>query len=44
MPICLNIGQGTGIAAAIAARKNISVRDVDVREIQQKLLASGVRP
>jgi len=44
MPICLNIGQGAGVAAALAARDKISVRKVDVREVQKRLEAAGVRP
>ena len=44
MPICLNIGQGAGVAAALAARDGISVRKGDVREVQKRLEAAGVRP
>lgn len=44
MPICLNIGQGVGVAAAIAVKEGIRVRDVDVRKVQQRLEAAGVRP
>ena len=44
MPICLNIGQGAGVAAALAARDGISVRKVDVKEVQKRLEAAGVRP
>ncbi len=44
MPICLNIGQGAGVAAALAARDGISVRKVDVRKVQEILETSGVRP
>ncbi len=34
MPICVGIGEACGHAAAIAVKKNISLRDVDVKEIQ----------
>lgn len=44
MPICLNIGQGTGIAAALAARQGIPVRRVDVKAVQELLEQAGVRP
>jgi len=37
MPICANIGQAAGIAAALAARQGIEPRDVDVTRIQEKL-------
>lgn len=37
MPICIAMGEGAGVAAALAARQNIDVRDVDVTKIQQQL-------
>ena len=42
MGICLNIGQGTGIAAALAARDSVQPRDVDITEIQKYLKEQGV--
>ncbi|MDD4688441.1 MAG: FAD-dependent oxidoreductase [Eubacteriales bacterium] len=42
MPICMNMGQAAGIAAAIAVKKNIIPRDVDVNEIQARLTELGV--
>lgn len=42
MPICLNIGQGVGIAAAIAVQKDIIPRDVNVNEIQNILNEQGI--
>lgn len=44
MPICLNIGQGTGVAAALAARNNIPARAVDVKAVQAELMKMGIRP
>ena len=44
MPICLNIGQGVGTAAALAARHKIAARDVDVREVQKLLMQAGIQP
>ena len=43
MPICLNIGQGVGTAAAIAAGENILPRNVDVKKVQALLDKAGVK-
>ena len=37
MPICVGMGEACGYAAAIAVKNNCNVRDVDVREIQERL-------
>ncbi len=37
MPICAGIGAAAGAAAALAAKHGIGLRDVDIREIQNKL-------
>ncbi len=37
MPICLGTGEAAGIAAAIAVKKNIKLRDVNPNDIQKKL-------
>lgn len=44
MPICLNIGEGTGVAAALAARNSIPARAVDVKAVQAELMKMGIRP
>lgn len=44
MPICINMGQAAGIAAALSVRKNILPRDVDVQDIQHILRENGVNP
>ena len=37
MPICVGIGEAAGIAAALAVKNNIKVRDVNFRDIQKIL-------
>ena len=44
MPICANIGQAAGIAAALAARAGIQPRAVPVSAIQAELGKCGVAP
>ncbi len=44
MPICLNIGLGVGVAAALAAREQIPARQVPAVAIQTELGRMGVRP
>jgi hypothetical protein len=42
MPICANVGQGAGIAAALAAKRGVSPRQVPAADIQAVLQAQGV--
>lgn len=44
MPICANMGQAAGIAAALAAKDGILPRDVNVKRIQEILRQNGVEP
>ena len=44
MPICLNVGQGAGIAAAIASARGLAPRDVSAADIQAELRRQGVEP
>ncbi len=44
MPICANMGQAAGIAAALAAAKNLQPREVPAAEIQTILRGQGVEP
>lgn len=44
MPICANMGQAAGIAAALAAKDHVLPRYVDVSQIQEILRANGVEP
>ncbi len=41
MPIVLSIGQGAGIAAAIAIEKNIAPENLDGREVRKRLAEFG---
>ncbi|MEK6793307.1 MAG: FAD-dependent oxidoreductase [Spirochaetota bacterium] len=42
MPICAAMGEAAGIAGALAAKKGIAVRNVDVSQIQTILNARGI--
>ena len=42
MPICMAIGEGAGVGAALAVKQGISPRDVDVQEVRRILKNSGV--
>ncbi len=42
MPICANMGQAAGIAAAAAVQIGVTPREVPVGDIQKKLLEAGV--
>lgn len=44
MPICANMGQAAGIAAAICCENNILPRYLNVQQLQKRLLAAGVYP
>ena len=44
MPICANVGQAAGIAAALAARAGVRPRDLPVADIQAELRKQGVEP
>ena len=44
MGICMSIGQGVGVAAALAAKHGVAPRDVDVSELQGILRERGVEP
>lgn len=42
MPICMAIGEGAGVGAALAVKYGISPRNVDVEEVRKILLDSNV--
>ena len=42
MPICMNMGQAAGIAAALCAEKDILPRELDAKLIQNELIRLGV--
>ena len=44
MPICINVGQGVGIAAWLAASRGLRPRDVNAADIQAELRRQGVEP
>ncbi len=44
MPICVNMGQGVGAAAALCAARGLRPRDLDVAEVQDVLRRQGVEP
>lgn len=44
MPICANMGQAAGVAAALCAGQGIQPRALDVAVLQKELLAAGVLP
>lgn len=44
MPICANMGQAAGIAAAMCVKQNIRPRVLNVKQLQNRLMEQGVRP
>ena len=42
MPICMAIGEGAGVGAALAVQHNILPKDVDIKQVREILLKSGV--
>ena len=44
MPICANMGQSVGIAAAICVEKGIVPRELDIAELQAHLREQGIEP
>lgn len=42
IPQCVGTGQAAGVAAAVAAKHGTSVRDVDIREVQDTLVDQDV--
>ncbi|MDF2587937.1 MAG: FAD-dependent pyridine nucleotide-disulfide oxidoreductase [Anaerocolumna sp.] len=44
MPICVNMGQAVGIAAALCVKENVLPRNLEVKKIQQILIDQSSRP
>lgn len=44
MPICANMGQSVGIAAALCKEKGCKPRSLDVKLLQEELIKLGVKP
>jgi Dehydrogenases (flavoproteins) len=42
MPICANIGQAAGIAAALCVKTEVKPRELDVKQLQKALKKAGV--
>lgn len=43
MPICVNMGQGVGVLAALSVRQNKEPRQIDVTAVQKMLIEQGVQ-
>jgi hypothetical protein len=43
MMCCTVTGQGTGVAAAVSVKDNVTCRKVDIRKVQKALEKQGVR-
>lgn len=43
MPICANLGQAAGTAAALCAKSDLQPRELNVKQLQNRLLANGVK-
>lgn len=41
MPQCMVMGEAAGTAAALAIKNGTTVRDVDIKELQAKLIEQG---
>jgi hypothetical protein len=41
MPQCMVMGEAAGTAAALAIKAGVSVRDVDIKQLQAKLIEQG---
>lgn len=44
MPICANMGQAAGVAAAMCVKQNIRPRVLNVKQLQNRLMEQGVKP
>jgi hypothetical protein len=44
MPICINMGQAAGVAAALCVKENVQPRLLDVSLLQDRMRALGVAP
>ena len=42
MPICANMGQSVGVAAAICVKEDVKPRELDVKKLQARLIGLGV--
>ena len=42
IPVCLGTGQAAGTAAAMAVKRSVPIRELDIKELQQTLESQGV--
>ncbi|MFW6270215.1 MAG: FAD-dependent oxidoreductase, partial [Bacillota bacterium] len=43
MPICANMGQAVGTAAALCVKNDIKPGDLDINKLQKSLKAQGIK-
>ena len=43
MMACTVSGQGAGVAAAVSVKQGLTTHEVDIKSVQQELVAQGVR-
>jgi hypothetical protein len=41
MPTCIEVGQGAGVAAALAAKERTTTREISTENLQKRLVAQG---
>lgn len=41
MPAAMAMGQAAGTAAAISAKDRVSLKDIDIKKLQQQLINDG---
>ena len=41
-PTWMHLGEASGIAASIAIGKDVSVQDIDVSELQKRIIQAGI--
>lgn len=44
MPICANMGQAVGVAAAMCVRDQVTPRGLDAKKVQKRMMELGVEP
>ena len=44
MPICANMGQAVGVAAAMCVKDGVTPRTLDAKKVQRRMMELGVAP
>ena len=44
MPICANMGQAVGVAAAMCVKDDVTPRALDAKKVQRRMRELGVEP